>query len=88
MRYVMPAFVESVGMLADNYAFSCPGSALSNIGVRWQVETAISCVLATEAQDAALNTRTISLGQEIDQVKTILGAPPMEVSLGPYVIHI
>ena len=47
------------------------------------MEAAISRVLATEAQDAALDTKTISLGQMIDQVKTSLGAPPMEVNLGP-----
>lgn len=51
-----------------------------------QVEAVISQVVGTEAQYAARNTKTLSLGQTIAQVKAILGVPNWVVNLGPKVI--
>ncbi|HUY15355.1 MAG TPA: hypothetical protein VMX16_17265 [Terriglobia bacterium] len=53
-----------------------------------KIESLISQVIATQAQAAAQNTKTISLGQTIEQVQAILGQPDRVVDLGPKKIFI
>lgn len=53
-----------------------------------KIKAAISPVLATEAEAAAQNTKTISLGQTPEQVKAILGEPDKIVNLGPKVTYV
>jgi hypothetical protein len=53
-----------------------------------KVKTAISQVIASEAEAAAQNTKTISLGQTMQQVKAILGEPVKIVNLGPKITYI
>ena len=53
-----------------------------------KIKAAISLVLATEAEAAAQNTKTISLGQTPEQVKAILGEPEKIVNLGPKITYI
>lgn len=53
-----------------------------------KIEAAISPIIATQAQAASENTRTIALGQTIEQVKANLGQPDRIVDLGPKVIYI
>jgi hypothetical protein len=52
------------------------------------VEAAITPVVATESQAALVNTKTISLGQSMDQVKEVLGQTERIVDLGPKVTYI
>ena len=53
-----------------------------------KIKKAIDPVVATEAEAAAQNTKTISLGQTPEQVKAILGEPEKVVNLGPKVTYI
>jgi hypothetical protein len=53
-----------------------------------KVKATISPVIATEAEAAGQNTKTISLGQTPEQVEAILGKPDKIVNLGPKVTYI
>jgi hypothetical protein len=53
-----------------------------------KIKAAISPVVATEAEAASQNTKTISLGQTPTQVEAIVGKPDKIVNLGPKVTYI
>ncbi len=53
-----------------------------------KIKAEISEVLATEAEAAAPNTKTIELGQTPEQVEAILGKPEKVVKLGSKVTYI
>ena len=53
-----------------------------------KIRAAISPVVATEAEAASQNTKTISLGQTPEQVEAIVGKPEKIVNLGPKVTYI
>jgi hypothetical protein len=53
-----------------------------------KIKAAISSVITTEAEAAAQNTKTISLGQTPQEVETILGKPERIVNLGAKVTYI
>jgi hypothetical protein len=53
-----------------------------------KIKAVIAPVLATEAEAAAQNTKTISLGQTPAQVEAILGKPDKIVDLGPKVTYV
>lgn len=52
------------------------------------VKKAVDAVLLPQSDVQAANTKTISLGQTIKQVRANLGAPSRVVNLGPKVIYI
>jgi hypothetical protein len=53
-----------------------------------KIKAAISPVVATEGEAAAQNTKTISLGQTLEQVEKILGKPERIVNLGAKITYI
>ena len=53
-----------------------------------KVKASISPVIASEAEAAAQNTKTISLGQTPEQVEATLGKPDKIVNLGPKLTYI
>jgi hypothetical protein len=53
-----------------------------------KIKKAVDPVVATEADAAAQNTKTISLGQTPEQVKAILGEPEKIVNLGSKVTYV
>ncbi len=53
-----------------------------------KIKAIIAPVLATEAEAAAQNTKTISLGQTPAEVEAILGKPEKIVNLGPKVTYV
>ncbi len=52
------------------------------------VEKEVEAVLIPQSEAQAAKTKTIGLGQTLDQVKSILGAPDRIVNLGPKQIYI
>jgi len=52
------------------------------------VEKTIETVLLPQSDVAAANTKTVSLGQSEDQVKSALGAPDKIINLGAKVIYV
>jgi hypothetical protein len=51
------------------------------------IKRIVDAVIAPEAEVKAANTKTISLGQTVDEVKSILGQPERIVNLGPKVTY-
>lgn len=72
---------------AATIAFEFPDGFLDTADAS-AVKKAVDPVLLPQSEAQAANTRTISLGQTIDQVKANLGAPDRVVNLGPKVIYI
>jgi hypothetical protein len=68
-------------------SFKFDGDSLQTLSAD-KVEAAISPVVATQAQAASANTKTVSLGQTEDEVKSALGAPDKVINLGPKVIYV
>jgi len=68
-------------------SFKFDKNALPTLDAKKIIET-ISTVAATEAEAAAQNTKTISLGQTTAQVESILGKPDKIVNLGPKTTYV